>query len=65
MANDTEIPSWKNTLYSRAINAPWWGHISKFAEVARTTGYPYFEWNDRVYRTADLEDTGLTVRNLR
>ena len=28
-----------------------WGHIDIMASFAIESGYPYFEWNDRVYKT--------------
>jgi len=42
------------------------GHIDRMLELAQTLGYPYFIWNDRVYKTgkADYTDTGLTVADV-
>lgn len=56
-----ETFSWKDVLNSRATNAPWWGHILKFWEEAKRLGYPYFEWNERIYDTVTGEDTNRTV----
>jgi hypothetical protein len=42
-----------------------WGHIDIMASFALDSGYPYFEWNDRVYKTPksgsylSAKDTGL------
>jgi len=45
-----QTPTPQNTLYSRFGNAPRFGDISVMATHARAVGYPYFEWNGRVYK---------------
>lgn len=55
--------SFRDVLHSRGERL---GHIDRMRDLARTLGYPYFLWNDRVYATdrADYVDTGLTVSNV-
>lgn len=35
------------------------GHIDNFFKVVKQTGYPYFEWNDMVYKVD--ENTYKTI----
>lgn len=39
------------------------GYIGQMYEFAQTLGYPYFMWNDRIYKVgkAYFTDTGLTL----
>lgn len=56
----TNKPLWSQVLYSRYKTH---GSIGRFFEVAKITGYPYFEWNGRIYKVLDdkkFEDTGWT-----
>jgi len=44
-------PTWKNTFNS------WhrmWGHVSKAAEAAVNSGYPYIAWNGWVFDVNEL-----------
>lgn len=54
-----EKPTWMNTL--RCLK--WHGHIDRIMHAAEGVGYPFFVWNDRIYRTADGHDTGLVVKD--
>lgn len=40
------IPSWRNTF--NTDHKTWW-LISKALDAASHAGYPYLEWNGRVY----------------
>jgi len=70
-----QIPSTQNTLYSRFGNAPNFGNNFYFYTLAKSLGYPYFEWNERVYKINyyvepnDLnesiwEETGITYQSM-
>jgi hypothetical protein len=43
----------------------WHGHIDKFFNIVCTTGYPFFEWNGKVYKVENdqinYSDTGLKI----
>lgn len=55
---------WKNVLNS--THAPWCEFIfSTYWEFAKKTGYPYFTWNDRVYKTEDASFTGLFASDVK
>lgn len=43
------------------------GHIDRIYELAKQLGYPYFLWNDRVFKLgaeSRYVDTGLTVSDV-
>ena len=57
--------TWKNVMYPHAYI----GHISKMQELAKAAGYPYFIWNDSVYKTGLFFDnipyeTEFTIRDV-
>jgi hypothetical protein len=58
-------PTWKEIIQSSYAK-----HGTRnqfFIHIVKPTGYPYFEWNDRIYRVIgwdDYEDTGLTVEDI-
>lgn len=54
--------SYRDVLHTRGNI----GHIDKMAQLARELGYPYFLWNDRLFKVSDDEviDTGYTVANV-
>ncbi len=37
--------------------------LCSFAALTKKIGYPYFNWNDRIYNTDTGEDTGCIVVN--
>jgi hypothetical protein len=43
----------------------WVGSIMEMWKLAKKLEYPYFLWNDRVYTTADGEDTGKTIEDIK
>lgn len=55
---NTEL-TWKNVMYPHA----WIGHISEMQELAKSVGYPYFLWNDSVYKTGLVFDNVPTKTN--
>jgi hypothetical protein len=60
-----QIPSTQNTLYSRFANAPMFHEIS-FARHAKSLGYPYFEWNEKIYEidySSLLAETRLVYKD--
>lgn len=40
------------------------GHIAKMSEVAEIVGYPYFEWNGRLYVTGSCLDVHDDLPNV-
>lgn len=54
--------SFRDVLHARANI----GHINKMFDLAKTLGYPYFIWNERVYKAGDesYNDTGLMLSNV-
>lgn len=59
-------PSWSNTLNYKF---KFWGEVSVFFDkMVVPSGYPFFLWNDRIYkRTSEStwEDTNLTIKDLK
>ena len=59
-------PTWINTLNS---DFKYYGHIDDFySMVVRPSRYPYFVWNERVYKAIDsgtYEDTGFNTDYLK
>jgi hypothetical protein len=43
----------------------WWGNIDTFFDAVKHIGYPYFEWNGKIYQINYPEnsyfDTGFTI----
>lgn len=40
------------------------GHIDNFFKLVKQTGYPYFEWNDMVYKV-DQDTYKITDTNIK
>ena len=59
-------PSWSNTINYKF---KFWGEVSVFFDkMVVPSGYPFFLWNDRIYkRTGEdsWEDTNLTIEDLK
>lgn len=58
-------PNVSNTLQHfgvmKAINSERNGTMHDKMTMAKKLGYPFFSWNDRVYSTDKIVDTGVTL----
>jgi hypothetical protein len=43
------------------------GHIDNFFKVVKQTGYPYFEWNDMVYKVDEntYKTTNININEVK
>lgn len=58
--NNKKPVQWQNILNYK--HAPMFSFdLGAFCKQARTLGYPYFNWNDRIYDTDDGHFTGYVV----
>ena len=57
VSGDTDRPSWANTIRG---NFRFWNHMEDFVRaVVIPSGYPYFLWNEKVYKNMGEYATDL------
>lgn len=56
--------SWKTVFHSTVADYYMWNTIDKACEAAKTAGYRYFTWNQRVYSVATGYALPLTTDDL-
>lgn len=64
---DTSVtPTLRNTLLSKHASAFTYVRETFYEKVVKPSGYPFFEWNERIYRVDSkyYEDTGIVYQAL-
>jgi hypothetical protein len=56
----TDTPTWQSVLNP---NYKFHGDIGTFFLVVTQSGYPYFLWNDRVYKVMKSDRTAMVNRS--
>jgi hypothetical protein len=56
--------TWQNILNYKHLPTLGWS-LHTFSEQAKTLGFPYFCWNDRIYETESGEDTSYIASEIK
>jgi hypothetical protein len=59
-------PTWKDIVNYKHLPSKFTCMATFFKTVVLPSGYPFFLWNDRVYKVegADCSDTGFTISDI-
>ena len=60
--SDWNVICWRTVFNS--THKDWWGNQSVARLKAEECGYPYYTWNDRIYRTVDSFDLELLISEI-